>query len=116
MPDCLGKIVDYLLNGANDKAFIEIQSKKKMHSYSDSEWAAVICHLNREDIVKLIKNLISIRKRNKLHIGGSVSPVRWLYKFYIENYNDDNNELFDWIAHNSENPYEPMGSYQHNHR
>jgi len=47
MPDCLDKIVDYLLNGANDKAFIEIQSKKKMHSYSDSEWVAVIyCNLS----------------------------------------------------------------------
>jgi hypothetical protein len=51
-----------------------------------------------------------MRKRNSLHTGGSVSPVRWLYSQYKNSFEDINNSLYDWIVQNSENSYEPTGS------
>lgn len=111
MSSNLNKIVTLILDDSNDDALVEIQNNKKMHSYSDVEWLDATCQLSKYELGLLINNLILIRKRNGLHTGGSVSPVRWLYGVYINNYEDISNELYNWIIQNSENPYEPTGNY-----
>lgn len=111
MPDNLRKIIALIVDGSKDEALIELQKIKKMHSYSDFEWLDATSQMSQDLLESLIKNLIIMRKRNRLNTGGSVSPVRWLYSEYKNSFEDINNVLYDWIVQNSENSYEPTGNY-----
>ena len=73
-------------------------------------WIEAASKIGYENLPHLIRGLILYCRASGRHIGGSVSPVIFLYEILIENEPDQEPNLTAWIVSNRTNPYEPFGT------
>lgn len=111
MPKVLQDIVNLIIEKSDNDKLLALVSRKHLHSYSDEHWIDIANQMTAPELESLIKALIDFRKENNLHTGGSASPIRWLFDNYTSRYYDSESALKEWIINNTENPYEPSGSY-----
>lgn len=77
---------------------------------NDEYWLEVGGRLNQQELDFLIRGLIYTGKLSGQGIGGSVTPVRWLFSLYANKYPKSEGVLCEWIVKNRINPYDPFGT------
>lgn len=97
--------------------------------FANAEWtfAAIVCgdepwndvgeRMSQEDLAMIIKGLVLLGLGRGGSLGGSVSPVIPLVRWYVRRFPENHERLTGWIVDNTKNHNEPWGrSAVHNAR
>lgn len=97
--------------------------------FANAQWtfAAIVCgdepwndvgeRLSQEDLAAVIKGLVLLGLGRGSSLGGSVSPVIPLVRWYVRRFPENHERLTGWIVDNTTNHNEPWGqSALHNAR
>ncbi len=76
-------------------------------------WLKVAKVLSEDELRHLIQGLVLYSRARGRGIGGSASPVIFLYLTYIARFPNFEPELTAWVVDNRVNDYEPFGSSCH---
>ena len=75
-----------------------------------NRWSEVFAGRNAEDIRDALVGVVLVSRSLGQAIGGSVSPVVWMFWLLVARNPPWLNELSAWIVRNSMNEHEPFGS------
>lgn len=76
-------------------------------------WDSILIKLNDDELVGIFKGILLIEKELNW-IGGSVASGVWIYKFIQKRKLDPEYNIANWALKNTNNPYIPFGSINHN--